>query len=119
MAVGVKTRYAVAVMIATFSWFPRLVEWIASAIQMAVMPETPITSRLSLSLGAGRFLDGGHPTAVTAIVGRIDLFTIWCTFLLGLGFMVAGKASRNQAILIAVLVWIAGAIFPLWGALKS
>lgn len=119
MAVGVKTRYTVAVMIATFSWFPRLVEWVVSAIQMAVLPDIHVTSRLSLSLGAGRFLDGSHPTIATAILGRVDVFTLWCTFLLGLGFMVSAKAEKSKAILIAVLMWVLGVLPLVWAVLRS
>ena len=119
MLFGVKVRYSVAVMIATFSWYPRLIEWVVSAIQMVLMPDANITSRLSLSLGVGRFLDGSHPSMMTAVLGRVDLFTLWCTFLLGLGFMVTGKATKSQAILIASLVWVLGAVLPLIGVLRG
>ncbi len=119
MLFGVKVRYSVAVMIATFAWYPRLIEWILSAVQVVLMPDANFTSRLSLSLGVGRFLDGSHPSMMTAIFGRVDLFTLWCTFLLGLGFMVTGKATKSQAILIASLVWVLGLLPAVIGVLRS
>jgi hypothetical protein len=116
MAVGVKQRYGVAVMIATFAWYPRLVEWVATAVQLALLPNLQVTSRLSVSLGVGRFLDGSHPNLATALLGRVDLFTLWVTFLIGLGFMVTAKATRAQAIMIGATVWVVGALYPVWTA---
>lgn len=118
MVVGVKQRYGVAVMIATFAWYPRLVEWVANAIQMALLPNIQVTSRLSLSLGVGRFLDGSHPNLATALLGRVDLFTLWATCLIGLGFMVTAKATKAQAIMIGVIVWAVGALPQLYSALR-
>ncbi len=118
MAVGVKQRYGVAVMIATFAYYPRLVEWVATAVQLALLPNLQVTSRLSVSLGVGRFLDGSHPNLATALLGRVDVFTVWVTFLIGLGFMVTAKATRAQAIIIGVVVWVVGALPQVWAALR-
>lgn len=118
-AVGVKQRYAVAVMIATFAWYPRLIEWVASAIQMALIPNVQVTSRLSLSLGLGRFMDGGHPTIATALLGRVDVFTLWVTCLIGLGFMVTAKATKAQAMMIGIITWVIGALLPVIAVLRS
>ncbi len=118
MAVGVKQRYGVAVMITTFALYPRLVEWVANALQLALLPNLQVTSRLSISLGVGRFLDGSHPNLATALLGRVDLFTLWITFLIGLGFMVTAKATRAQAIMIGVIVWVVGALPQVWAAVR-
>lgn len=118
-AVGVKPGYSVAVMIATFAWYPRLIEWITSAVQMAVMPNMTVTSRLSLTLGAGRFLDGTHPSLATALLGRVDLFTLWVSFLFGLGCMVAARASRGEAIAIGAMMWLVGAMPQVIGVLMN
>lgn len=117
--VGVKQTYSVAVMIATFAYYPRLIEWVVSAIQMALIPNVEVTSRLSLSLGFGRFMDGAHPNLMTALLGRVDLFTLWVTFLIGLGFMVTAKATKTQAMMIGIIAWVVGALLPIWGALRS
>lgn len=118
-AVQVKQSYSVAVMIATFAWYPRLIESVVAAIQMTLLPNIVVTSRLSLSLGVGRFLDGSHPSLATALFGRVDLFTLWVTFLIGLGFMVTAKATKTQAMMIGIIAWAVGALLPVWGALKS
>jgi hypothetical protein len=115
---GVTVRYGIAVMIAVFAWYPRLVEMVVNAAQMALLPNIQPTSRLAVSLGVGRFLDGAHPNLATAVLSRVDLFTLWVTFLIGLGFMVAGKATKAQAIAIAVVVWVIGMLPALWAAMR-
>lgn len=116
--VGVKMSYPVTVMIATFAYFPRMIEMVVNAIQLIVMPNMPVTSRLSVSLGIGRFLDGSHPSLLTALLGRVDLFTLWITFLIGLGVVVAGRASKEQGIMIGALVWLIGGLLPILQALR-
>jgi hypothetical protein len=118
MAVGVRQRYGVAVMIATFAWYPRLVESVVGALQLALLPNLQVTSHLSISLGLGRFLDGTHPSLTTALLGRVDVFTLWVTFLIGLGFMVTAKATRAQAIMIGAMVWVVGALPGVWQAVR-
>ena len=118
-AVQVRQGYKVAVMIATFAWYPRLIEWVVSAIQMALLPDIAVTSRLSLSLGVGRFMDGAHPTLATALLGRVDVFTLWVTFLIGLGFMVTARTTKAQAMMIGIITWVIGALLPIYAVLKS
>ena len=45
-----------------------------------------------------------------AVVGRIDLFTIWVTVLLVIGLSVTGGISRARAFMAAPIIWAAGAI---------
>ena len=116
--VGVRQRYAVAVMIATFAWYPRLIESVVTAVQLALLPNLTVTSRFSVSLGIGRFLDGAHPNLATALLGRVDIFTLWVTFLIGLGFMVTAKATKAQAIMIGAIVWVIGALPQVWAAVR-
>ncbi len=118
-AIQLKSSYSVAVMIATFAWYPRLIESVVAALQMALMPNIVATSRLSLSIGVGRFLDGSHPNLATALFGRVDLFTLWATVLIGVGFMVTAKATKAQAMTIGVIAWVVGALPLIYGALKN
>jgi hypothetical protein len=64
-------------------------------------------------------MDGAHPSLATAILGRVDLFTLWVTVLTGLGYMVTTKATRAQAMMIAVITWVVGALPQLYVVLKS
>jgi hypothetical protein len=47
---------------------------------------------------------------VLALLGRLDVFTIWVTILLAIGLSVTGKISRNKAAIAGVVVWLLGAL---------
>jgi hypothetical protein len=47
---------------------------------------------------------------VLALLGRVDLFTIWVTVLLAIGLAVTGKIPRSKAAVAAVIVWLVGAL---------
>ena len=107
-----------AVMVAVFAYFPRLLEWIVSAVMALVTPEDQIRSRYSVTLGVGRFLDPAttNPLAFN-FLARIDLFTIWVTVLLAIGIKVVGRIGTVPAAIVAALVWLIGALPALMGAM--
>ena len=117
---GKALSYSQGATVATFAMFPRLVESVVSAVQALLMDEQDLNSRYKVSLGAGRFFD--HETAnpvVLALLGRIDVFTIWVTILIAIGIKVMGRASTGQAVAGAALVWLVGAIPMLLQALRG
>lgn len=108
---GASFGYPQGATIAAFAWFPRLVEGVVNAFQALLMDEGALTSRYSVSLGVGRFLDPDTTSPVLlGLLGRVDLFTLWVTVLIGLGIMVMGKRSAGQAAAGAAFVWVVGAI---------
>jgi hypothetical protein len=106
---GVRQSITAAITVAVFALFPLIIEGLVNAIQAAFLPEESITSRYSLSLGPARFL-AGPASKMHALVGHIDLFTIWTAVLIAIGVRVTGNATRNQAIGVAVVMWIIGAL---------
>jgi hypothetical protein len=54
-----------------------------------------------------------------AVLGRVDVFTIWITILLGIGLSVTGKIPRSKAMIAAALVWAIGALPAVLQALRS
>ena len=109
-----------AIVVATFSYVPRVVEGVVNRIQGFVVDPSSLTSRYSLSLGVGRFLDPDATSPILlGLVGRIDLFTIWITVLIGIGIAVTGKVSRARAAIAAAVVWLLGALPSLAGALRQ
>jgi hypothetical protein len=115
-----KAEVGQMIMVATYSMFPKLLETILGAVQLLVLPEESIRSRFSLSLGVGRFLDPDSTSPLLlAILGRVDVFTLWVTVLLGLGLAVMGKIPRARALVAAALVWVIGALPGLWGAVRA
>lgn len=117
--VGTTLSYAQGATIATFAMFPRLLESIVSAAQAAFLNEATITSRFSVSLGVGRFLSPDQVSPVVmALLGRIDLFTLWVTALIVVGIKVIGKTTTAQAVLGGALVWLIGALPTLYQAYR-
>jgi hypothetical protein len=114
-----KAELGQIVMVATYAMFPRVLETILGAVQMLVLPEGSIRGRYSLSLGIGRFLDPDGSQLLMAILGRVDVFTLWVTVLLGIGLSVMGRIPRGRAFLAAGLMWVIGAIPGLWQAVRA
>jgi hypothetical protein len=116
---GVKQGYGVAVMIATLALFPRIIGIIAAAVEAAFMPDSAFTSPMAFSIGPARFVDATHAPVLAAVLSRFDLFTLWSTLLIGIGVMVTARATRQQAWITAVGVWLIAFIPALWGALRT
>jgi hypothetical protein len=115
-----KAEVGQTIMVTTYAMFPRILETILNAVQMLVLPEDGITSRFSITLGVGRFLDADAAgPLVMAIVGRLDLFTLWITVLIAIGLSVMGQIPKSKAAVAGVIMWIIGAIPAVWGALRA
>jgi hypothetical protein len=118
--VDAKQTMNAAIVVAVFSYVPRIVEGIVNRAQSMLIDTSNINSRYSLSLGVGRFLDPDTTSPILlGLVGRIDLFTIWVTVLIAIGLAVTGKISRGRAAIAAVAVWLIGALPTLAGALRQ
>jgi len=109
-----------AMMIATYSYFPRLLELVVSGIQALLLPPEQLISRSSTSLGLARPLDPDTTSAMTmALLLRVDVFTLWITFLIAVGLHVVGKVPMGKATGAAVIVWFLGALPGVLGALAQ
>ncbi|HWA15989.1 MAG TPA: YIP1 family protein [Gemmatimonadales bacterium] len=114
-----KAQLGQMMMVATYAMFPRLIEAILNAVQMLVLPEDGIKGRYSVSLGLGRFLDPDTQQLLLSILGRVDVFTIWVTFIIAVGISVMGKIPMARAAIAAAVVWILGALPGLLGAVQA
>ena len=109
-----------AMVVATFSYVPRIVEGVVARVQGLFVDPDSLDNRFSLSLGIGRFLDADTTSPVVlGLLGRIDLFTIWVTVLLVIGLAVTGKISRGKAAIAGVVIWLAGALPVLASAFRA
>lgn len=109
-----------ACVVATFSYVPRVVEGIVNRVQGLLIDPSAIDSRYSLTLGIGRFLDPDTTQPILlGLLGRIDVFTLWVTILLGIGLAVTGKVSRPKAAIAAAVMWFLGSLPTLAGAFAS
>ena len=108
---GARQAFQSAMIVAAYAFVPRILESVLNGVQGIVLNPDDLNGRWRLSLGVGRFFD---PDAVSplllAVVGRIDVFTIWVTLLLAIGVSVTGGISRSRAFMAAPLIWLAGAL---------
>ena len=109
-----------ALMVASYAYVPRVIASIVGGLQGLVMDPASLDGQYRVSIGPGRFLDpDATSTLVLALLGRLDVFTLWTTALLAIGLSVTGKIPRRQAAMAAVLVWLLGAVPGLLSALRS
>ena len=109
-----------AIVVAVFSYVPRIVEGVVNRIQGLIIDPSTLDSRYSLSLGLGRFFDPDATSPILlGLIGRIDVFTIWVTVLIAIGLAVTGKIGRGRAAVAAAVVWLVGALPTLAGALRG
>ena len=116
---GLAVGFGHAVMIATFSFYPIIVEQLVNAAQALVLPDGAITSRYSLSLGPARFLDPDTPPMTLALLGHVDIFTIWIVVLMAIGLKVVARASTAQAAVAAAAVWLNGLLPGVIGSILA
>lgn len=108
---GASLTYKAGAMIAAFAYMPRVIESVLVAVQGLVLDTASMRGRYDLSLGVGRFMDPDTTSiGLMGIVGRIDLFTIWITILLGIGISVVGKVPREKGMLAAAVIWVIGGL---------
>lgn len=117
--VGARQELTAAMTVGVFAFYPRLIELVVNAAQAAVLPESALNGRFRVSVGIGRFLDPDQAILPLALLGRVDVFTIWVTVLLAIGLKVTGRATTGQAAIAGVLMWIIGALPPLLGAMRA
>lgn len=111
--------FGASTMIASYSYLPKALESLGMTIQGLVVDTSALTGRFQLSLGVGRFLDPTMDAGLLSLLGRVDLFTIWVSVLLGIGITVVGKLPRSKAVPAAVVMWVFGAVPSLWAVLMG
>lgn len=112
---GATMSYGAACMITAYAYIPRAIEGVVTAVQGLLLDTSAMTGRYHLSLGVGRFLDPDTMNpGLISLLGRVDVFTIWVTVLLGIGISVVGKIPRQQGMLAAAALWVLGALPAVW-----
>jgi hypothetical protein len=115
-----KQTLGAAIMVASYAFVPRIVEGVLNGVQGLLLDPATLNGRFRLSLGLGRFLDPDTASPVLlALLGRVDVFTIWVTVLLVIGLAVTGRIPRRRAAIAGVFLWVIGALPGLLGALRS
>ncbi len=118
--VDAKQSLGAAFMVTAYAYTIRVVEYVLGGVQGLLMDPASLNSRFKISFGVARFLHPDETSPILlAVVGRMDLFTIWLTVLLAIGLSVTGKIPRTQAYLAGAMLWVAGALPNVLTALRS
>jgi hypothetical protein len=109
-----------ALVVASYSFVPRVVQGIFNAVQGLLLKPEQLGGIVKLSLSPARFVNLSTTSPVVVqILNRFDLFTIWVTVLLAIGVYVTGRVSKGQAAVAGVLFWVVGSLPALLGALRQ
>lgn len=114
-----RVAFAAAMMIVTYSQLPKIVEMVLSALQGLFLEPEAITSRYSVTLGIARFLDPDTNPFVLALIGGLDLFTIWVYVLMAIGLSVVARVPTKRAAIAVAATWFVGLLPGLFQALSQ
>ena len=115
-----RQTFKAALMVAAYSCVPKVMEAVLNGVQAVMLDPSQLNGPFRVSLGVGRFFDPDVASPVLiALVGRMNVFTIWVTILLAIGLSVTGKIPRPRAAVAAAIVWILGALPMIFQALRS
>ncbi|MDB4878097.1 MAG: Yip1 protein [Gemmatimonadetes bacterium] len=108
---GSKQAYHAALVVAAWAYMPRVVGTVINGVQGLMMDPAKLNGALAVSLSPARFMDPDTANPIVyQLMGRLDLITLWVTVLLGIGFYVTGKVSKEKAVAFAIVMFVLGAL---------
>lgn len=117
--VGARQTLEAACLVAVYAMYPRILEGLTNLLQAALLNADRLTSHYALQLGPARFVDpDAHPVLI-ALLGRVDLITLWCTVLLALGLSITGKVELKKGAIAAAIVWLLPGLWVVWAAVRA
>ena len=118
--VDAQQTFRSALVVGAYAFAPRIIDGVLQGLQGLFLDPAKLDGRFRLSLGIGRFLDPDTASPVLlAIVGRVDLFTIWITILVAIGLCVTGRIPMRKAAIAAAIVWLVGGLPLIIPALRA
>src|ERR1035437_91223 len=107
--------FGTALLISSFSWFPRLLESVIVLVQGLTMDVSRMTSPYQLQVAASRFFDPASMSdGLYQLLGQIDVFSIWGTVLVAIGLMHARKLDKSKATITAIILLVCGCLPAIW-----
>jgi len=109
--VGARITFSTALVVAAWSYMPRVIGGVIAGAQGLLMDPSKITGQMAISLSPARFLDPDTANPLLLqLLGRLDLITLWVTVLLAVGVYVTGKISKERAVIFGILIWLVGSL---------
>lgn len=105
--VSAKITYQQAALIVTLAWIPRLLGGVVMTVQGLLMDTSTITSMFSVMLSPARFIepDAMNPKII-ALLGNLEVFSIWYAVLVGIGIAAIAKTPRATGYAAAAIVFV-------------
>jgi hypothetical protein len=118
--VDAKQTFRAALMVGAYAYSPRILDGVLQGLQGLFLDPAQLDGRFRLTLGIGRFLDPDTTSPLLlAVVGRMDLITIWITALIAIGLCVTGRITLGKAAIAAAFVWLVGGLPLIIPALRA
>jgi len=117
--VDTKMAFAPAMMIATYSGVPRVLQTVVTALQGLFMAPESITGPGSVSIGPARFLPATASPGLEAALNNLDVFVIWTFVLMAIGIAVVARVPMKRAAITAGLVWLVTLLPSLYQAISA
>jgi hypothetical protein len=119
-AFGSAQTFQAALVVAAWSYMPRVIGVILNGVQGLLMDPAKLTGQMAISLSPARFFAPDQPSPILyQLMGRLDLITLWVTILLAVGLHVTGKVGKGRAIAFGIVMWAIGALPALRQAYMS
>ncbi len=118
--VDAKQTFNAALVVGAYAYAPRIIDAVLQGLQGLFLDPAQLDGRFRLSLGIGRFLDPDTTSPLLlAVLGRVDLITIWITVLIAIGLCVTGRIPLRKAAIAAAIVWLLGGLPLILPALQQ
>jgi hypothetical protein len=118
--VDARESFHTALVVAAYAFVPRVLEGVTNGLQALFLDPAQFNGRFRITFGPGRFLDPDTASALLiAVVGRLDVFTLWITVLVAIGLSVTGRIPLSRAALVAAIVWLVGGLPTILQAIRT
>ena len=118
--VSARFTFGQAMLIATLASVPRVLSFIATAVQGAMAEPQSIRSFSDASLGAARFVDPvATSPALMAMLANLDVFNLWQFVIMAIGISVVGRVERSAGFVGALVGWGLGVALTVVPALLA
>ncbi|MBI3568938.1 MAG: YIP1 family protein [Gemmatimonadetes bacterium] len=119
-AFGATLTYNSSLMVTSYAWVPRVLASVLTMVQLQVMDANKISGMAGLSFGPARFLDADSTSmGLLQLAMRCDVFVLWTTVLIGVGFYAAGKLSKEKSAMAAAVLFVLGCLPAVWALIKG
>jgi hypothetical protein len=111
--------FTTAGVVATYSQVPTVFQQLAALVQGLIMDVREVRGVQDLAIGLARLLPPETDRVLLALANRVEFFTLWGVFLVWVGLVVGARLQRGAAMVVAVAVWLLGALPELIGAMMG